>query len=374
MSRLLVLSRQPSVATALTSDGHDVVDLRPDVGETWRVHLAAVDGALLEIDGPLTAGAVVKGLRREGFRLPIILARNEEAGWDQLEAAGLPAVRFVRTPLFKRALVKAVRATLAAGAAPEEAPAIAPHIAVSSPIVPDEGQRAAPTLQLPATGPATKLAGRPERRPAAAVKQQPVSPTLPPIATPNGGKRRQRPARATTAAGGGPAEPPRGSPEELVARLVLLTEDLVGMAETVNVVLAEAMERMAADAGCILAPDDESWRVVAATGLRDGERRLKVDEKHWLIRELIGAHHAIVVLDSDVVRSRMANAPLAHWPHLIAVPIGETQCLILLGRRGVPFGEADVGELAAVAEEATPLITAALDVQRLARALADYCD
>ncbi|MDQ6686897.1 MAG: hypothetical protein M3Z50_04675 [Actinomycetota bacterium] len=146
------------------------------------------------------------------------------------------------------------------------------------------------------------------------------------------------------------------------------------MADTAHVVLAEAMEGTAADAGCVLSPDKDFWRVVAGSGLRDGERRLKVDEKHWLIRELIGAHHAIVVLDSDVVRARMANAPLAHWPHLIAVPIGDTQCLILLGRRGVPFSEADLGELADVAEEAAPLITAALDVQRLARALSDYCE
>ncbi len=160
----------------------------------------------------------------------------------------------------------------------------------------------------------------------------------------------------------------------LVRRLFRHRDELVGIGEVAEVVLAEAQERAGAEAGCVLLPDGRVWRVSASAGARSLENRLLLEAKHWLVEELVGQRHGVVMTDSDIARSRLVGAPLAHWRHLLGVPIGEVDGMILLARETTAFAERDLTAVAGVAEEAGPLLSSALDLRRLARALADYAD
>lgn len=420
MSRILVVSRNTSVAMALASDDHDVIDRRPDAAESWRGELPGVEAALFDFEGSLTAAAIIKGLRREGFRLPMVLTRDGEAGWDELQGSGLPSVGFVRVPLFRRTLIEAVRAALLARPPPADAFAPTPPApAAPEPEAVHAGQPSRPprsplsvststvsrgvqlvppparvtTQTRPAPPPPTPSPSVPPRAPSVPLvpPAAPVSPPLPSpqrAQTPAPDRAARRPAamprlsskpavaekrRKQTVF---PARPtsPAGDREHLVRRLLNHLESLAGVQETAEVVLAESQERSGAEAGCVLLPDGDLCQVSAGAGMRQLENRLRLDAGHWLVEEVIGRQHGLLVTDSDIARSRMAGAPLAHWRHLLGVPIGEVGGLILLAREKAPFSERDLRAVADVADEAGPLLSSALDLRQLARALVEYAE
>jgi hypothetical protein len=145
--------------------------------------------------------------------------------------------------------------------------------------------------------------------------------------------------------------------------------ELTGVGETAEAVLTEAIERSGADAGCVLLPDASCWTICASAGLRKRENGARLPSDHWVVREVVEREHAFLVMDSDIARARLANAPLAAWRHLLAVPVLGVGGIILLARDKVTFAERDLQAVVTVAVEAAPLLTTAVLARRLARAI-----
>ena len=161
----------------------------------------------------------------------------------------------------------------------------------------------------------------------------------------------------------------------LVRQLAASVNDLYGVRETAEVVIADAVERTAADAGALLVPDDGRWRVAAGVRLRPLEHRYELDADSWLVNEVARGHRGAIIEDTDVARSPLHGAPLASRRHLLAVPVPTVEGLLLVARdEDTAFTEADLLMLARVGQEAAPLLSAALETRTLARALSEFCD
>jgi hypothetical protein len=201
--------------------------------------------------------------------------------------------------------------------------------------------------------------------------------------TERGGRRRGRDPRDqhpgfTPAAGLAPA-PATAPVDEVHAAVRALLDrraELFGVAETAQVLADEVIERGEADAAAVLVPDDSRWRVSGGVGLRPLERRLLLDTSHWLISEIAVGGRALLIEDTDIVRPRLAGAPLAAWRHLLAVPVPSIRAAVVLarGQEAARFTERDLAAVVPLVAEAGPLLQAALQMRDLARALAPLRD
>ena len=131
------------------------------------------------------------------------------------------------------------------------------------------------------------------------------------------------------------------------------------------------VERADADAAAVLVPDGAVWRVSGGVGLRPLERRLVMDAGHWLVANIAIGGQALMVEDTDIVRTRLAGAPLAAWRHLLAVPIPGIRAAVVLarGHEAAAFTERDLTAIVGPAREAATLLQAALETRELARRL-----
>jgi hypothetical protein len=152
--------------------------------------------------------------------------------------------------------------------------------------------------------------------------------------------------------------------------------ELFGVAETAQVLADEVIERGESDAAAVLVPDGTQWRVSGGVGLRPLERRLLLDTSHWLISEIAVGGRALLIEDTDIVRPRLAGAPLAAWRHLLAVPVPGLRAAVVLARsqEAARFTERDLAAVVPVVAEAGPLLMAALQMRELARVLAPLRD
>ena len=154
-----------------------------------------------------------------------------------------------------------------------------------------------------------------------------------------------------------------------VATLLDRRSELFGVAETAQVLADEVIERGEADAAAVLVPDGGRWRVSGGVGLRPLERRLLLDTSHWLISEIAVGGRALLIEDTDIVRPRLAGAPLAAWRHLLAVPVPSLRAAVVLarGQEAARFTERDLAAVVPLVAEAKPLLQAALRMRELAR-------
>jgi len=152
--------------------------------------------------------------------------------------------------------------------------------------------------------------------------------------------------------------------------------ELFGVAETAQVLADEVIERGESDAAAVLVPDGTQWRVAGGVGLRPLERRLLLDTSHWLVSEIAVGGRALLIEDTDIVRPRLAGAPLAAWRHLLAVPVPGIRAAVVLARsqEAARFTERDLAAVVPVVAEAGPLLMAALQMRELARVLAPLRD
>ncbi len=164
----------------------------------------------------------------------------------------------------------------------------------------------------------------------------------------------------------------RHDSDPLVNGLTERIGDLFGVADTAQALADEIVERADADAAAVLVPDGGVWRVSGGVGLRPLERRLVLDGSHWLVSEIAIGGRALLVEDTDVVRSKLAGAPLAAWRHLLAVPIPEVRAAVVLARgfEAGPFSERDLGAVVEPVREGAVLLQSALQTRHLARLLA----
>jgi hypothetical protein len=182
-----------------------------------------------------------------------------------------------------------------------------------------------------------------------------------------------------TAAGGLRTEDAAERPSDAHAWVRALLDrrsELFGVAETAQVLADEVIERSESDAVAVLVPDGDRWRVSGGVGLRPLERRLVLDTSHWLITEIAVGGRALLIEDTDIVRPRLAGAPLAAWRHLLAVPVPGLRAAVVLarGQEAERFTERDLAAVVPVVAEASPLLTAALQTRELARVLAPLRD
>ena len=152
--------------------------------------------------------------------------------------------------------------------------------------------------------------------------------------------------------------------------------ELFGVAETAQVLADAVIEQSGSDAVAVLVPDGDHWRVSGGGGLRPVERRLVLDTSHWLISEIAIGGRALLIEDTDIVRPRLVGAPLAAWRHLLAVPVPGLRAAVVLarGQEAERFAERDLAAVVPVVAEASPLLTAALQMRELARVLAPLRD
>jgi hypothetical protein len=161
----------------------------------------------------------------------------------------------------------------------------------------------------------------------------------------------------------------------LVRQLMAVVDELYGVRETAEVVVADAVERASAHAGALLVPDGGRWRVAAGLHLRSLEHRYELDSDSWLVDEIARGHSGVIIENTDVARTGLHGAPLASRRHLLAVPVPTVEGLLLVARDEDPaFTEDDVLNLARVGQEAAPLLSSALDTRALARALWEFSD
>ena len=165
----------------------------------------------------------------------------------------------------------------------------------------------------------------------------------------------------------------------IIAALTDVETELFGVVETAEVIVADAVERAASDGSALLVPDGKVWRVSAGEGLRSLEMRYQLVPDDWLVERVAEANKGVIVEGSDAARHALRGAPLASRKHLIAVPIqlpDSTPGAILLVARDddPPFDEQDLVEMARLAREAAPLLTEALRLRDVARALSPYRD
>ena len=163
---------------------------------------------------------------------------------------------------------------------------------------------------------------------------------------------------------------------ELVGELLERSDQLFGVMDTAQVLADEVVERADADAAAVLVPDGQVWRVSAGVGLRPLERRLVLDETHWLVEETAVSGRALLVEDTDIVRQKLAGAPLASWRHLMTLPIGELRAAVILARGGDagPFRERDLAAVVDPVREAAGLLERAMQTRTLARLMAPLRD
>jgi hypothetical protein len=158
---------------------------------------------------------------------------------------------------------------------------------------------------------------------------------------------------------------------DLVRMLHERAGDLYGVSDTAQVLADDVIERADADAAAILVPDGPLWRVSGGVGLRPLERRLVLEEAHWLISEIGSAGRAVLIEDTDIIRQQLSGAPLAAWRHLLAVPVPHVRAIVVLarGQEGGPFTDRDLSAVIAPVREAAELLAQAVQTRRLARML-----
>jgi len=106
------------------------------------------------------------------------------------------------------------------------------------------------------------------------------------------------------------------------------------------------------------------------------EERLTLAADHWLVQEVCGAHHGVVIDDTDIARTRLAGAPLAAWPRLMAVPLPEVRGIAILARSSSApaFTSRTLNQAARALTEAEGLFAAAVQLRELARRLQPFAE
>lgn len=200
-----------------------------------------------------------------------------------------------------------------------------------------------------------------------------------PAGSHTGTRRRERTKKAATAKEQAPDQTTPAvvadDPVDLVQRLVKHADELYGVPETAQVVITDAVDKISAEAGAILCPDGDAWRVSGGVELRPLEHRIVLQDDAWLVQEIAEQNLGMIIEDTDIARDKLHGAPLASWRHLLAAPVPDVKAVLILARRrDVPFTEEDLALLAQVGTEAGPLLKAAMDTRGLARLLSDYRD
>lgn len=390
-----VVTKRAGLALTMQSPSHRFTEVRPVtdwLGRQWTEDVLVLD---LET-ADLTLDAI-ETLRESGVNSPIIVVANESDGWDEVIAlhsdlflVSLPVTpaslmvtvdRAARTgqpsPLSVTAALNLTEPAPGSELEPEPAlepePEVQPEIDLepdlqSAPLVlsgpasesPPETRRATRSGRtgVGRRGRVDQVPGQQARR-AAPEASPPMAP--PPLAA--------APPEVVAAT---PSH--RGDPVGLVRGLTTLVDRLTSVPAAAEALRTRCASAVRCEASAVLVPDGSAWRVSAGEHLRPLEERLQIDQTHWLVAEVVKAGHGVIILDTDIARTRLTGAPLASWPNLLALPVTEVGALVLLARQSQPFGRGDLTKGQRAIGQAAVDLRAALDVRSLSRALARFVD
>jgi hypothetical protein len=331
MPQLLMVSRTPSLAMGLAGTAFDVVVLSPNEARRGD-GAAAADAVLIDVQSTQDALLVLEQLRDPLEPIPALVLAGPD--WDCAPFEELPFTSVVVRPVSQRSLVTLLDGMLAPDTPHGDEPPL-PDLEMVPEAVPPPIPRSTPTVET------------------APVVQQ-ASPKV---------VEEPKPRRRDS------------SPIDLVRALLPHTDQLPWVPETSHAVLAHALVVAAADAGVVLIRDGDRWVVTAGSGLRPLELRSELGPEHWVVDTVCGGQRGVLVQDSDIARSHLAGAPLASWRNLVAVPVALVDGIIMLARRDDPmFTESDLKRLATLSQEASSALAEAIEVHRLAHALARYLE
>jgi CheY-like chemotaxis protein len=414
VARLLLVTRSMALSLRL-ADAHDVVE-RGDDDLDSLTPTGDIDLIVLDVAGPEQAVETVRGMRSRDIATPVLIVSGYQPEWASLLSLSMPGVAVVALPITRASLLDGISRLLHPTAAENSpAPPAEPTREVTAP--------SAAARQLPRAGPvppptvsaSTPTARHPE---ATEPRDDPAAAEAPSRRFPLGRRPAAQPEASADAAGPptgpvprtgsvprvdppdlvlgddydpffataphglddlqpeGASRPPDLALVAMVQQLIERSTELYGVPDTAQVLADEIVERADADAAAVLIPDGAIWRVSAGVGLRPLERRLVLDSSHWLIAESALQGRALLIEDTDIVRQKIAGAPLAAWRHLMCLPLLDLRSAVVVARgaEAGPFTERDLAAVIDPIREATALLDRALDVRRLARLLAPLRD
>ena len=372
MARLLLVTRSMALSLRL-ADAHDVVE-RPDDDLDTLTPDSGIDLVVLDAKDPQTAVETVESMRARDIHTPVLVVSGYQPEWAGLLSASLPNAAVVALPITRASLLEGIERLLNPGTAshstgPVPVPVPVPPVPVPPVPVPPPGPVPMPEPPTPVTSPVPVIA------PTSRSNAPPSEPDLvlgedydPFFATAPHGLDDLQPDPTMRRAD--------ASLVELVHQLIERAAELYGVPDTAQVLADEIVERADADAAAVLIPDGAVWRVTAGVGLRPLERRLVLDSSHWLIAEAALQGRALLIEDTDIVRQKIAGAPLAAWRHLMCLPVVDLRSAVVVARSAEagPFTERDLAAVIDPIREASGLLQRAMDVRRLARLLAPLRD
>jgi hypothetical protein len=159
-----------------------------------------------------------------------------------------------------------------------------------------------------------------------------------------------------------------------VRALLASTDDLTVLSDTAEVVVDEACRLVPSDAGCVLVRDGSVFRVASGRGMRPLEQRLILEPGHWLVRQVSESFHGVLLSGGQGRWAELYGAPLSSREYLLATPLAPLGAILVLGRDDEEFTEPDLESLLELADEAGHLLSDAVDVRTLARALSHLTD
>lgn len=387
MRRILVVSRSPTMAVSLGHKRYDVVDLRPAALSSWlRQGHGPADAVVVDLDTPAETLATVAELRSKLPRAPILVV-TADVDRDAVDLREHPGVHALPLPVTRTVLLATLRRLLgrslrrpppvirastptatgrrAVRHRGEALPAAEPAEPAETAAVEDTGAGDDPA---PQPDPPSELAPVPD---AADGRPGPDNPLPTEEQVPGGDDPAPAQHRVAAAAVDRYVLP---AVADLVRHLTARIDDVFGVNDTAQVVAAQVVEQAGADAGALLLPDGGRWRVAGAVGLRPLEQRYELARDAWLVSRVAASHRGLIIEESDIVRRELHGAPLAHWRHLMAVPVLVVEGVVLLARTATPFTEAELALAARLATDAGPPLAAAIEVRRLARLLEPFAE
>ena len=337
-----MVGRNPTVAMALAGVGHDVSEIRPSglTAHLQRTDLPSAEAVLIDRPDAEESLGLLAVVRESGLGAPVLLLAGSGPDWAALDPAspgGGSAARLLALPVAGPALAAAVDEVLALS------PAFGPAEALPPVEAEGEVERGTVAPEPAEPEPVDPAAADPE---AVIIDLRAEEDEVEPVDVP---------AAVRTVLGH--------------------AERVYGVPESAAVVLAEARRRVRADAAALLVADGERWRLAATEDVGDAERGEVLLPSSWLASTMGTARRGLVVEHSDLARERLQGAPLARRRHLLISPVWPAPVVLLLARSEDPdFAEDDVTALVSLAEEAGPLLAAALDARALARTLTPLRD
>jgi hypothetical protein len=346
---IAVVTKRAGITLTLRSKIHDLVEVRPT--EAWLARAWPEDVVVLDLDAPAAAVAAIEELRSTDKNRPIVVISGEGDQWEELGRL-FTDLLIVPLPITAATLLDTV--DRAAALATDWVPSLVPVVATDedgglSTIEPPISVMAAPRLESQATT---------------------TKPT----------KHKASPRRSQTAVPQAHPDDPAG--QELASSRVvhfveLLLRDvnlLPRLGQTAEVVRRDATAAVPAEASVVLVPDGEIWRVEAGHNLRPLEQRFQIDSTHWLAAEIARLRRGLVIKNTDIARNQLAGAPLASWANWLALPVGDTEVIVVLAREGIPFAKTDMTRATQAIAHMAAEVRHAIAVRALARAMSDFRD